>query len=318
MARKFKGATAMQLPHQIVGKKHRSQRVLHEKIRQTADAARTWRPVLVQGCTFKAQRTITPDQYGLLDVDPSYQRGRTDMITTIIAALQAGGSVPDVPDVAHRSWGPKDGKLWILDGFQRISAFQELNMSYIVNVFDTEDLEAEKRFFLAKNNRRSLTSNTKVKSWSGPVVDLLRALNTKPGGALYGRIAFDGSGGDKLSAAILVRGIERLLSGARSQGDIQRSLSRTDGQLVTMAAKQQASVFCEVVALSFPKGYALGLPVLALAEVARLLWMEQGRNSLPTPVALARIRNINWRAQLPGLASNNVDLATAIIRRYWK
>lgn len=284
------------------------------------EGVRTWQSVIIDGVHFKERRTITPPFYSRLDVDPRYQRGRTDMVATIINALQKGGMVPDVPMVAERAWGEPDGKVWIMDGFQRVSAFMELNRAFEVDVFLTSSLEAERRFFLALNNRRPLNSNTQIKAWAGPVVDLLRYLGEREG-VLKGRVEFEHASGrgKRLSAALLVRGIERLLSESRHVCDIQKSLSRCDGFLQTDRSKLEATTFCLLVGESFPEGGAGLLPVLALAEIAREKWHGHSATpKLPSPAIIKRLAETRWRVRLPGQGRAHLDLAVSIVRRVWK
>lgn len=310
-------AQTHKLPNALPAKRRSNLR--HPAHVELRERTRTWQAVVIEGVTYKERRTITPPFYRLLDVDPRYQRGRTDMVATIISALQKGGAVPDVPMVAERAFGEPDGKLWVMDGFQRVSAFMELNRAFMVDVFATSSVEAERSFFLALNNRRPLNSNTQTKAWNGPVVDLLRYLNEREG-LLRSRIEFDRAGGGrKLSAAILVRGVERLLSETRHVCDIQKSLSRCDGYLSTDRAKLEATTLCTLVAECFPEGGAGLMPVLALAEIARERWHgHSGAPKLPTAAILGRLRAIRWRTQLPSQGRAYQDLAVSIVRRVWK
>ncbi len=290
-----------------------------EGMRKKVEAVRKWHPVIVTGVSFKERRLITPQNYNLLDVDPAYQRGETKEIPGIVAALQAGGTIPDTPDLAERVWGPPDGKLWVMDGQQRICALQQLNMSFYANVHISESLESERAFFLAMNARLALNSNIKVKAYNGPVASLLKALNERPDSGLGGRIEFDRGGGDRLSAAVMVKGIERLLSGDRGSLAIDKVLSRTDGLLVTNEDKFTATVFCRLVASVFERSYARTLPTLALAEIAREHWKAKGgRPALPAKGALKRLRAINWKTALPADSGSYQDYANAIVKKCWK
>lgn len=289
----------------------------NEAQRERVEKVRKWRPVIVTGVAFKERRLITPQSYGALDVDPLYQRGETKEIPGIVAALLAGGTIPDTPDVALRAWGPQDGKLWVMDGQQRICALQQLNMPFYVNVHVSDSLDSERKFFLAMNARQALNSNVKVKAYNGPVAQLLKALNSKADSGLTGRIEFDHSGGDKLGAAIMVIGIERLLSGSRSPSAIDKVLSRTDGLLATNADKLTATTFCKLVGVVFAESYARVLPVLALAEVARKKW-SGGDLQMPTKGSLARLRAINWKTALPGSGTGYIDYAAAIVGKAWR
>jgi hypothetical protein len=281
------------------------------------ESRRLWSPVIVGGINFKERGIVTPSDYARLDVDPSYQRGKTNEVAMLILALQRGGQIPDPVDLAMRTWGPQDGKLWIVDGFQRTCAFQELSLSFAANFYKSESLEAERRFFIAKNNRRSLSTNAQVKAWDGPSTALLHALNNSPDSSLYGRISFDHSGSDKLSASVLIRGVERCLSGSRNTSDIQRSLSRCDNLLKTQTDKLKATTYLRLVSLCFPHGYARLLPSLALAEVANEYW-KTATMAPPGPGTIKRIAAVNWKTQLPGQGGQFQDLANAIIKRYWK
>lgn len=287
--------------------------------RKRIESIRQWKPIVVTGVSFKERRLITPQSYGALDVDPAYQRGETTEIPGIVAALQAGGIIPDTPDLAERSWGPRDGKLWVMDGQQRICALQQLNMSFYANIHISESLEAERMFFIAMNARQKLSSDTIVKAYNGPVASLLKCLNERGDSGLGGRIDFDGNGGKRLSAATMVGGIERMLSGGkRGSMRIDRVLSRTDGLLASNDQKLCATMFCRLVAAVFDE-YALRLPVLALAEVSAERWIGKGKRAeLPNPAVIKRLRAINWKHELPSMNSSCIDLAKHLISRRWK
>lgn len=300
-----------------IPKRHRSS-LSYPAMAKAQESRRTWGSVVVTGVSFKERRTITAASYGLLDVDPAYQRGRTDMVNQIIGALQRGGTVPDVPAVAQRDYGPQDGKLWIMDGFQRISALIELDRAFEVDVWVTTSIEAERQFFLALNNRRSLNANTQVKAWSGPITELLVYLNTREG-PLQGRLSFGVSTGERLPAAILARGIERLLGGSRGTNSIQKILSHCDAMLKTDAAKRKATGLCHLIGQVWPKGHALQTPIFALAEVAAETWKGEPRElKFPTNGQLTKLQAINWRSALPSQGMIYTDLAVQIVRRAWK
>lgn len=300
-------------------KRNYATRANNDSQRQKAEATRRWHPVIVTGISPKDRRLITPASYPLLDVDPAYQRGETNSIAGIVAALQAGGSIPDMPDLAERAWGPRDGKLWVMDGQQRICALQQLNQSFYANIHVSESLDAERKFFLAMNFRRALNANTIVKAYNGPVTGLLKALNERAETGITGRIEFDKSGGDKLSASVMVFGIERLLSGSRAAGKVDKILSRTDGLLASNEEKLMATTFCKLVGAVFAKTYAPKLPVMALAEIARERWKAKGATlALPPNGALKRLQGINWKTALPGNGASYQDYANAIVSKHWK
>lgn len=309
------------LPHQKEqsAKRKRATIANSEQQRIRVESARTWKPVVVTGVSFKERRLITPQNYNLLDVDPAYQRGETSEVPGIVSALQAGGIIPDSPDLAERAWGPRDGKLWVMDGQQRICALQQLNMSFYANVHVSESIAGERAFFLAMNARMALNSNVKVKAYNGPVAALLKSLNADTSSPLCGRIEFDKSGGDHLSAAVMVSGIERLLTGQRNCMTIDKVLSRTDGLLASNPDKLMSTTFCKLVGAVFEKCYAPRLPVLALAEVARERWKEPGaKMALPSAGSIKRLRSINWRTELPGMGGGYQDFANVIVRKAWR
>jgi hypothetical protein len=292
------------------------------------DKNRTWGPVIVKGIKFLERRTIkaptpnSPGDFALIDVDPSYQRGRTNLVGNIVSALRLGGSIPDVPDVAIRPWSDNKYKLWVMDGFQRISALQELGKSFDVNVHESLNLDAEKRFFLAMNNRKTLNANQQVRAWDGPITKLLKTINSHDDNPCWGRIGFDRNNQTKLAASVMVRGIERLLSGKRSLSDIQQKLSRCDKLLVTEEVRSMAVNYCYTMALVFPKSYAREIPALAIAEVARKRWAgseSHAKNYVPpSKTAIRLLSNINWKTRIPGHGSEYLDMAVSIVDRYWK
>jgi hypothetical protein len=287
--------------------------------RRRIESIRQWKPIVVTGISFKERRLITPQNYGCLDVDPEYQRGETTSIPGIVAALQAGGTIPGTPYLAERAWGPQDGKLWVMDGQQRICALQQLNMAFYAEVYVSESLESERMFFIAANAQTKLNSDTIVKAYDGPVAVLLKCLNERPDSGLGGRIEFDGRGGKRLSASTLVGGIERMLSGGkRGSMRIDRVLSRTDGLLATNEQKLCATTFCKLVAAAFD-GHAPRLLVLALAEVAADRWIGKGkRPELPSASDMKRLRAVNWKHELPSQSASCIDLAKHLVTRRWK
>lgn len=305
-----------QLPHERSAKN----RSLQAKAGDRAPAAlrRTWTPVVVQGVKFKERITISPKDYHRLDIDPTYQRGRTSMIPLVIKAIQSGGSVPDLIDLAERPWdAAAKGKLYIMDGYQRACALEETNLTFQANVYTSESILAERSFFLAKNNRKALNSNVQVRAWTGPVTKLLQQINLDRDSPMFGRIEFEHAGGDKINAAILVRGMTLLLSEARHMGDIQKCLDRVDKLLVTGQAIERAKLFIRLIGLIFVRGYAKTLPVAAIAIVASQRWRSD-KECLPVNSIIKKIAGINWTTAVPSNSLSNLDIAVTLISRHWK
>lgn len=308
------------LPAQAKGLKQRSSLTYGGRMAATVARNRSWTPLCSTGFHFVANLIIQPHEYGKLDVDPIYQRGRTTSVPEILAALQSGGKVTDPVCLAQRPWQPESkGKYFIVDGFQRACALQECNMPIEAKLYSSDSIEDECIEFIIRNNRRLLTNNIQVKAWRGPVNDLLTCLNGKKDCPAWGRLDFMHSGGDKLSSATLARGIDRLLNGARVNMDIRKILSRCDNALTTNSAKVKATYYVYLIATIFPK-YARLLPSMAFAEVARKRWEKFDGPVPPFPSkgAITRLSKINWATALPGESGSYQDYANSIIERYWK
>jgi len=227
--------------------------------------------------------------------------------------------VPDVVDVAKREWGPRDGKLWILDGFQRACALQELGLAIEANVWVSENIEAEKRFFLAMQARKTIGTNQNVKAWSGPSADLLRRVDGDPDHPLYGRINFETGGGERLGAAIVILALERFLSGKRNAGDIRKALSRADERLKA-GPKQlpRAEAYLCLLGRIFHKGYARRLPLMAISEVASEKWFGLDAFPMPSGAVVNRLRAVNWSSETPSMAEKFLPVLVARIKRIWR
>lgn len=120
------------------------------------------------GFRFVEQVEITPSNYGMLDVDAGYQRGQTNLVQAIEAALRQGGSMPGAPILCRRPWSPKDAnRLYIVDGFQRVAAAQRAGVSFLALVYESDSIDSEKKAFVILNDKRALEPGLIVKDWTG-------------------------------------------------------------------------------------------------------------------------------------------------------
>lgn len=292
-------------------------------LQKAAEGHRIVMPLIVRGATWKREVTITPAEYGRLDVDPEYQRGKTDEIQDLITVLQHGGVLLGEIILAERAWGPDVNRrlLWVVDGFQRVSAYQALDKSFVASVFVTESLADEAALFEAANTRRILSANVQVKAWPGPSATLLRRLDTKPDSPVFDRISWKNSSPHKLSASVLIYGTKDLLTGRAKGGSIQWALARTDAELATPRALDAARIFIEFVGLVSPKSYIRMNVVRGLAVVARERWERAGGSwvcSMPSAYQMERLRQVNWSSVVPSFAARFQPIILDHVRKIWK
>ncbi len=285
-------------------------------IRASAMKRRIDMPVIVKGVGPRKAVTITKSMYSRIDVDPTYQR---DVVPTevndLILALSSGGAVVDPVTLVSRSWA-SDGKLYVVDGLQRATAYMHLDLPFEADVHEVESIEAERQLFIAMNSRKAVTPNKIVMSWSGPSAALLRAVNAQPDHPMFGRVQW-GGGGERIGAVILCRGMIAASSSLKEMGDVRSVLSRLDYTITQPAAKARAALFLRLVGIVFPRSYAPLLPVVALGRVAYERW--NGRDpELPPPAILSRLSRINWPVIVPSYAGKFTSIVVDKIKSVWK
>jgi hypothetical protein len=198
-------------------------RALSEKVRIASEARAMNAPLVVAGIGAGKLQTIR------LDVDPRYQRGQTSMVRELVRVIQAGGKILDPVTLCRRPWENGGQQLWIIDGHQRVCAFQELTLPFEAMIHDSESVEAEKAFFLSLNQRRSVSGDTIVKSWTGPSSKMLGAVHDDPAHPLYQRVHFgQGAARTLLGAATIIRGAASAATGIAHSGSIQKQLAKLD------------------------------------------------------------------------------------------
>jgi hypothetical protein len=286
------------------------------------DKRRINAPIALTGIGAGKLINITLGMYGLLDVDPSYQRDEQSReITELITAIQNGGFIPDPVTLVRRQYGPEADRkrLWIIDGQQRTAAFTRLDREFPALVYEAASHDAERNFFLVMNERKAVSSNTFVHSWPGPLVDMIRAVDVQPDHPMCGRVLWGQGSGDRISATVMVRGLVMVAAGTRGSGRVRNLLSRADHAMKTdPSAKERCRTFLHLAPAVFPS-YAPGLPMVALASVAYEMWTAPGvRPTLPTAKSVGYIRQINWRIIVPSNAARYLPVIETEIKKRWK
>lgn len=280
-------------------------------------------PISLTGISEGKLLKVTVAMYRTIDIDPTYQRGeQKGEINELIVAIQNGGLIPDPVTLVRRNYGP-DGerkKLWVVDGQQRVAAFQNLDREFMALVYEADTYEAEKNFFLVMNDRKDVSANNIIHAWPGPGATMMRTVDADPMHPLHGRILFRPGSGDSIRAMILARGMVIVATGGRGSaaGAARSILNRIDHALKTdPQAKERCRLFLRLVAGVFPK-YAAALPMQALAIVAHRRWTSGAGMDLPTDKTLYNITRINWNAIVPSQAARFSPILEAEIDRRWR
>lgn len=292
-------------------------RVLSPNVRAAADAQRKRTLLTVSGISPGKLVTVTPAQFGKLDVDPAYQRGETTMVDEIINVVQAGGAILDPVTICKRtSWHDKE-TLWVVDGHQRVCAFQQLQQSFQAMVHESESLDSEKKFFLALNMRKAVGSDVIVKSWTGPSGRMIVAAHESTTHPLCGRVNFaQGFNESRLGATVIVRGAFTAATGLAATGSTQKILSRFDVAMSPPEKKKKAEQYLRLIGEVFPKGSVSVLVATALGMVAHERW-KMG-HAYPSSQIVDRLRRVNWRQEIPVLSVKFRPVLIEIINKKWK
>lgn len=295
------------------------QKAIRNNTRTTSDAVRnavekrTLRaPVVIKGIGPGKLVTITPDKFKKLDVDPSYQRGRTAEIGKIVRALQAGGKVVDPATLCYRK-GDSNGTLWIVDGYQRVCAHQQLGLPFPAMVHESDGQDAERTLFIAMNERKQVSANVTVKAWDGPSAELLRRAHENEQHSLYQRLNFSQSHNDtRISAASLARSLLSAL-GVEGTSNTTYILSRVDTALNDRFNRVRADGFLTLVGKVWPSGSPKMIVIRCLAQVAREHW--DTTVELPSDKVIVKLRDVNWDVPL---IDKYRTLIVERLRRVWK
>lgn len=299
--------------------KRKSAGIENEAVRAKAITQRVNKPVLLKGVSLGALITVKPSAYKLLDIDPEYQRGEVKAeVNSLVAAIEAGGFIPDPVTLVKRTWvnGTDASKLWIIDGQQRVAAFQLMDREFQAMVYTADSYEAEKNFFLVMNTRQAVNASTFVHSWPGLGAELIRRANDQEGHPLHGRVLWGPGSGARIAGAILVKGLLGAASGSAAGGSIQNTLSRLDHALKDHDARERARLFLELVAHVFPTSYAPTLAMQALGQVAYRRWLK-GALNLPAARRMSNIAVLKWDKLVPSYAARYRGVLELEIDKRW-
>jgi hypothetical protein len=294
----------------------RNKKSTSEAVRQQADKARKHTVLTVSGIGVGKLVHIEPRDFKRLDVDPSYQRGETKMVSTLVTVLQRGGKILDPVTVCERSWD-RHGKLWIIDGHQRVCAFQQLGMGFTAMLHSSSSLEAERSFFIASNARKAVSPNLMVKSWAGGSGKMVVAANETPSHPLYNRLGLEQGGSmSRIGSMIAARGCYIAATGHKPFGSAADLLSRLDVACGVPGKKAKAEAYLRVLGQLVPKGRVNVNVAEALAQCCHEKW-EEGI-SYPSQRSVTKLASLNWQIEVPILVRKYVPVIQGIINRWWK
>jgi hypothetical protein len=293
-------------------------RALSEKVRIASEARAMNAPLVVAGIGAGKLQTIQPAHFDRLDVDPRYQRGQTSMVRELVRVIQAGGKILDPVTLCRRPWENGGQQLWIIDGHQRVCAFQELTLPFEAMIHDSESVEAEKAFFLSLNQRRSVSGDTIVKSWTGPSSKMLGAVHDDPAHPLYQRVHFgQGAARTLLGAATIIRGAASAATGIAHSGSIQKQLAKLDFAVTENEERRYlVEQYFRLIGSVYNYSAVNSAVAVRLGVVAFQRWAQHG-GQFPSEATIDRLRDIQWR-EVPSLTSKFYPTMTAMIQKAWK
>ena len=270
------------------------------------------KPVIVTGIGKGELVTITPSMFSKLDVDPAYQRGETSMINNIVRALQAGGQIHDPVTLCVRNGGDK---LWVVDGHQRVCAFQQLKMPFVAMLHKSASPESEHSFFIALNSKRGLSANVIVKAWTGPIGGIMRKANESLEHPMYDRINFSqAAAGTRLAASSLVRALLAVV-GNEGSGRIEVSLSKLDNAMAKSMQKARVEHYLRLIGKVCPSGTLPALVLRAIGSVAHEQWEHEVK--MPSVKTIERLRLKQWAASVV-LLEKYQPVLIDIVRKMWR
>ena len=307
-------------PQEQEKKPRRSTRAESEAVRLAADRRAIGKPLVVEGIGPGKLMRIAKGMFGKLDVDPGYQRGRvTPWINKLIQVLQAGGEIPDPVTLCVRPWDEDPQKLWIIDGWQRVCAFQSMGRDFNAIVHESESQHAERSLFLALNSKYSMSANSIVHAWDGPAGLIINKADSDPMHPLFNRVHFGQSGRrGKCDASTLCKGICTAVTGVRISGDIYQFLRRLDAEL-NRSSKTNVAVaehYLRLVAHIFANDRPLYMPAIVIALIAHERW--QHSITLPSSRVIERFHKLNWKAEVPSFNEKFLPVLMSLVRRIWK
>lgn len=266
------------------------------------------------------ETVIKPADFKLINIDERYQRARIDTeVNELIHVLRAGKGVPARVHLAKRAFvepGVNPEALWVVDGQQRWWAHYETDVPMYATIHTVRSIEEEKKLFLILNSRVQVGANFMVHSWPGPSADLLRLANEQHSHPLFNRVQLAASGGDRIAAGVLIKGLDALLTGTGRSEAIRKHLARADAHLLQPGMKDRSIAFLHLVGQVFPKGYVYILPMLALGLVARKRW--EGLITPAGPGVVKLLQRTNWATEVPSYSMKFLPVVVASVERKWK
>jgi hypothetical protein len=301
-------------------KKSRRTSIGNERFMEIHAARRTEKPIVVKGLAAPKHLTITPAMYKKIDVDTdNYQRGETPIISSIVASLKEGGMVLSPPILSRRKWCD-DGKLWIVDGLQRMTALMSLDMTFEVMLYEVDNLDQERAMFIQANEKMSVSPNRSIKAHPGPTATLLRLVDGDHHHPLFNRVGWGTGDPSKISAAVAVRGMVPASGAGVPGGKVLRMLAKTDSAIARDPnSKLRCATLLRMMGLMYPKTYVKAIAVESLGIVAWEKWSHIAKPEIPPPSILNRIAKINVDALVGGAqAARFRPIVIDAIKRIWK
>ncbi|MCC7144271.1 MAG: hypothetical protein IT349_19420 [Candidatus Eisenbacteria bacterium] len=284
-----------------------------EALRAAAEKKRIGTPLVIKGIGRGKLTLITLSMQKHVDVDPSYQRGETSMVREIISTVQSGGEIPSPPHLAKRRGSDT---LWVVDGYQRICAYQQLRMEYEAFIHDSEGRDAEAIMYQALNNKKAQSANNLVKGWVGPVGDLIRGAAADPSHPLYSKVNFgDGGSQVRIGATQLLKAVHAVLGG--TGGKHQYITASVDAKLnASRTNVDRAKLILRLIPSVFDKAPPKAALLQALCLVARERWASQP--GWPTEKTISTLKAVNWEKVSPVQTYHYRPLFLEAVRKAWK
>lgn len=299
---------------QTAGRSTRSvKRTESRAVERASEFRAGYKPVAVTGISEGRLVTIQPEMFSRLDVDPAYQRGETMMVLQIVRAIQAGGVILDPVTLCKRKGSDT---LWIIDGHQRVCAFQQLGKPFNAMLHESESAESEHLFFLAMNSKRAINANVIVKAWTGPSGTVMRKANESLAHPLYNRLNFSQSNSEsKLSASSVANAMRYVVGVGASAGRMEVVLSRIDLAMSKRATYAYAEAFLRLLGEVCPTGSLPVLVMRAISIVAHEYWKDG--IVMPKPAVFKRLGEKKWAADLI-IAEKYMPIIINAVKKIWK
>ena len=293
----------------------------NERVLAKGRMARTRSALVVEGISAPEVRFIQPDEFGLLEIDPFYQRVNiTGLINDIIHVLKAGGRVYDPVTLCKR-----DGEetMYIVDGQQRFWAHEACGLPLPAMIYHSTGRVAEALLYQAMNTRRALTANNMVKSHQGPGAELLRQVAQDEHHLLFNKVHFGEKGKRPYQAYQLIRGMLSVSRDVLPTGAVHDVCARLDHAISNDAmAATRCAAYLRMVPRTFPPAIPPKmLAVVALARVAERRWrgkkVTDHINLLPAQAVMERIRKLNWSQLILSVSMTHVSVVVEAIEKKW-